>query len=80
MIARKLGSSVTHVARLLDEARDAGVVHIELRRPRLDELARRLLAQFSCLREAIVVGTENDYLLHTKTLAKAAAVYFGDPR
>lgn len=77
-IADKLKLSVTHIARLLDEAKDAGVVKIEFNGPRHETLARNLVKRYSCLREAIVIGTESDYLLQTRTLAKAAAEYFDD--
>jgi len=84
-IKNKLGKSksgkrwsVTEVARLLDEAHDSGIVRIEIKAPQNDGLVRSLIAKYSCLREAIVVASEDEYLQHTRTLAKAAAEYFDD--
>jgi deoxyribonucleoside regulator len=75
-IAKKFRVSVTHIARLLDEARDSGIVRIEFRGPHREMLARRLKDKYPCLVDAVVVGTESDYLHHTKILAKAGADYF----
>jgi len=77
-IAAKVKLSVTHVKRLLVEAREMGIVRIEYVGPRDETLARKLVAHYPCLREAVVVGTENDYLVHTRTLARAAAEYFDE--
>src|ERR1700726_1095817 len=78
-IAQRVGLSVTHVARLLEQCRSSGIVQIEYRGPRHESLARDLMRRFPCLREAIVVGTESDYVIQTRTLAKAAADYFDQP-
>jgi deoxyribonucleoside regulator len=77
-IADKLGMSATHVGRLLDAARNTGVVKIQFSGPRNESLARSLVKRYPCLREAFVIGTEHDYLLQTRTLAKTAAEYFDD--
>src|SRR5689334_10077516 len=75
-IAKKFRLSVTHIARLLEEARAADIVHIEFRGPRYDTLGKQLRSRYPWLREAIVIGTESDYLLQTQILARAAAEYF----
>jgi deoxyribonucleoside regulator len=75
-IARQMGLSITHVARLLDEIRETGVVRIDIRGPRHEGLARDLVSKYPCLRDAIVVGIEDNYRLITKALASAAAEYF----
>src|SRR6266481_3554318 len=77
-IAVQMKLSVTHVARLIEEARATGVVRIEIGGPRQKSLARDLIEKFSCLRDAVVVGSEIDYTLNTRTLAKTAAEYFDE--
>jgi DNA-binding transcriptional regulator LsrR (DeoR family) len=77
-IAHKIGVSVTQVGRLLDEARAEGVVHIRITPPRHPVLQADLLRKFPCLKEAVVVGTEKDYSVQTRSLAQSAADYFDE--
>jgi len=77
-IGSRLGLSVTHVARLLEQARETGLVRIEYRGPRNVKLIGELKARYPCLRDVVVIATESDYLIHTRTLARAAADYFDE--
>lgn len=76
-IARDLGVSRFKVARMLDQARDEGIVRIEIEDASdLDlELARRL-QQALKLRHAVVLdaGGEIDVALRSRTLARLAAI------
>jgi DNA-binding transcriptional regulator LsrR (DeoR family) len=54
-IARALGSTRSNVSRMLTQARDRGIVRVEIARPpERDEAAERLLARRFGLREALV--------------------------
>jgi DNA-binding transcriptional regulator LsrR (DeoR family) len=79
-IAADLGISRFKVARILDDAREAGIVHIEIRLPvGLDApLAARLQAAYG-LRHAIVVDTPEEPEAHMRDeLARAAAALLSE--
>src|SRR5438552_214704 len=61
-IAPILNISPTHVANLINEAHDLGIVRIVIEPPSSvsDPLIRQLRERFSCLEEAIVVSTGED--------------------
>jgi deoxyribonucleoside regulator len=74
-IARDLGIDPATVSRNLKKARDEGIVHIEIRRPRRLEvtLGRELADRFG-LKRAVVVANEDG---GSAAVASAAADYFG---
>lgn len=74
-IARALGLDASTVSRYLKRARDEGIVHVEIHRPRSVhiDLALDLATAFG-LRKAIVVGGEPGPATHD-AVAKAAADY-----
>lgn len=74
-IARTLGMDPSTVSRYLKRARDEGIVHIEIRRPRRlrEDLARELAAGFGLKRAVVAAdGSESDAYAN---VALAAAAY-----
>lgn len=74
-IAKEVRRSVTEVTRLLDEARDRGIVRVQLDIPDLTKLEAELVKTFPLCR-AVVIPTVEDYWLNRKMLGQAAARYF----
>jgi DNA-binding transcriptional regulator LsrR (DeoR family) len=74
-IARSAGLDPSTVSRYLKRARDDGIVHVQIRRPRSlhDELARELAGAFS-LRRAVVVADDIEGDAYAG-VARAAADY-----
>ena len=74
-IARALGLDASTVSRYLKRARDEGIVHVEIKKPRSlhGDLGLELAAAFS-LRKAVVVGGEPG-TASAEAVAKAAADY-----
>lgn len=73
-IARRYGISRFQVARYLDEAREEGIVHIEVRFPGLVEKADPArLASHLGVRKVVVVRSLNDDVLQRDLLAQAVA-------
>ncbi len=74
-IARDLGVDPATVSRHLKKARDEGIVHIEIRRPRRlhMDLGRELADRFG-LKRAVVVANDDG---GSSAVASAAADYFG---
>lgn len=72
-IARTLGLDPSTVSRYLKRARDVGIVHVQIRRPRRlhEELARELADAFE-LRRAVVVADDGEGDAH-EDVARAAA-------
>src|SRR5260370_15773626 len=76
-IARELQVDPATVSRNLKKARDEGIVHIEIRRPRrLDVTLARDLADRFGLKQAVVVANED---VESAAVAAAAADYLGSP-
>src|ERR1700712_2192989 len=71
-ISRETGLTRWQVSRLLRDARESGVVRIEIipRSPRLPELEVALQKRFG-LREALVLGVDDDSALNVVTQAAA---------
>jgi len=74
-IARTLGIDASTVSRYLKRARDDGIVHVEIRRPRRlrDDLAGELASRFG-LKRALVAAGESESEAYTN-VALAAAEY-----
>lgn len=74
-IARSLGLDPSTVSRYLKRARDEGIVHVQIRRPRSlrEDLARELAAAFG-LKRAVVAAGETDEVAYAN-VAVAAADY-----
>jgi hypothetical protein len=73
-IARRYGISRFQVARLLTEARDSGVVRIEISPPaHLDTGRTRRLAERLGAREVVVAGSGSDPISTRETLARSLA-------
>jgi deoxyribonucleoside regulator len=74
-IARDLGVDPATVSRHLKKARDEGIVHVEIRRPRRlhMDLGRELADRFG-LKRAVVVANDDG---GSSAVASAAADYFG---
>src|SRR5258708_13648905 len=76
-IARDLGIDPATVSRNLKKARDEGIVHIEIRRPRrLEVTLPRDLADRFGLKRAVVVANED---AGSAALASVSADDFGSP-
>lgn len=75
-IARDLGLDPSTVSRHLKRAREAGIVRVEILRPRqiVTELGRKLSSRFG-LRRALVVGTADED--SAQSLEQAAADFVG---
>lgn len=74
-IAGELEQSATHVANLLKEARERGIVSIEIRVPNERNLEISLKHKFQ-LQDVVVIPHDNDCGDLLKQLAKVAAEYF----
>lgn len=79
-IAKKVGISRPLVSRLVNEAMDDGIIKIQLNLPREKRLRDRLIKQYDCLDEAIVVrvpemATEN---LIRSMLGEAGGEYLNE--
>ncbi|WP_394940481.1 sugar-binding transcriptional regulator [Psychromicrobium sp. YIM B11713] len=73
-IASRYGISRFQVARLLDEARAEGIVHIEVRFPgNLDSIDSRALAEQLGVQKLVLTRTLNDDVLQRDLLAQAVA-------
>jgi deoxyribonucleoside regulator len=74
-IARSLGLDPSTVSRYLKRARDEGIVHVQIRRPRRidEELERELAAAFR-LKRAVIAAVGSEEEAHTSA-ALAAADY-----
>jgi DNA-binding transcriptional regulator LsrR (DeoR family) len=76
-ISELIGITAPHVANLLKEARNRGIVKITIELPRLYVLQEKLKKRFG-LREVIVIPYERDISVLLKQLGQAAAEYFDD--
>jgi deoxyribonucleoside regulator len=72
-IARSVGLDPSTVSRYLKRARDEGIVHVQIRRPRRidEELERELAAAFR-LRRAVIASVDSEDEAHTNTAIAAA--------
>ena len=75
-IGAQLGLSSTHIARLIEEARDLGFVSIQYHWPRMSKPAFELKQKYPFLREVIVIATSVDYAPQQGALAEQASLYF----
>jgi deoxyribonucleoside regulator len=77
-IAATFGISNTQVHRLLQHARERGVVEITFHAPQLPHLAYELKRKYNFLREAVVIATapSKDYRVQLKDWGVASAEYF----
>jgi DNA-binding transcriptional regulator LsrR (DeoR family) len=72
----KVETNDMYVSRLLKEAKACGIIKLVYSPPLLDDLQRKLVAKYRCLKEAVIipVGAESEF--ETQTLAQVAADYF----
>ena len=72
-IARSVGLDPSTVSRYLKRARDEGIVHVQIRRPRRidEELERELAAAFGLKRAVIALGDSEDEAHHGTAVAAA---------
>ena len=74
-IARSVGLDPSTVSRYLKRARDEGIVHVQIRRPRrIDEELERELASTFRLKRAVIAAANGEEDAHNST-AEAAADY-----
>lgn len=74
-IAKVIGVTPPHVANLLKEAKERGIVKIKIELPHLTVLQEKLKSKFG-LRNVIVIPYEMDTPVLLKQLGQAAAQYF----
>lgn len=67
--------SLTHVNRLLREARERGILEIQIRSPRFEDLELRIIEKYG-LRDARVVQGTDDVDAQRAEIAREAASYF----
>jgi DNA-binding transcriptional regulator LsrR (DeoR family) len=74
-IAKSYGVSITHVSRLLKEARARRIVEISVRAPRHGDLERNLASQFSLREVRIVSSADSEVVTRRQVGAEAARLF-----
>jgi deoxyribonucleoside regulator len=77
-ISKMLDMTAISVGRRIKEARDTGLVKIEINPPYLKARQNELVSRYKCLKKAIVVHSSNDFIFERRLCAKAAAEYFDE--